>query len=496
MNAPNAFPITRQGYNLLHQGALTLSKVEANGIRIDVGKLNNQIKVLGKKKIEYEKEIKNSEVWKLIRKRFGGKASIGSHEQWGEVLFGQMGFESPESKEVTTKGGITKTRYKSDETALRSVDHPIVNTFFKWAKIDKAVGTYLTGILRETHNGFLHPFFNLHIATTYRSSSSDPNFQNQPVRMPQMAEWIRGVMMPRKNHSLLEIDYSGIEVAIAACYHNDPTMLDYITNPKNDMHRDMAGQIYMLMTKEIHKMARYAAKNMFVFPEFYGDWWGSCAKSLWEAIDRLKLQTVSGVPLKEHLQKKGITKLGDLKNPLPGTFFHHLKEVEQDFWGNRFQVYGQWKKDWFSKYQDQGYFDTLTGFRLFGEFNRKEVINYPVQGTAFHCLLWALIQAQKEIEKSKMNAYLVGQVHDSMIGDVHYKEVEDYLFMVQEIMVEKIKKWAPWLTVPLSIEADITPINQSWFHKQAVDFSEEGFAWKDQKFETMLQLFKHWRKAA
>ena len=83
------------------------------------------------------------------------------------------------------------------------------------------------------------------------------------------------------------------------------------------MHRDMAMQLYILKQKQVNKPIRHAAKNKFVFAEFYGDWFVSCARSLWDEIDSGHLE-VDGKSLKEHLAEHGITELGAVKYE-PGT---------------------------------------------------------------------------------------------------------------------------------------------------------------------------------
>jgi len=145
-----------------------------------------------------------------------------------------------------------------------------------------------------------------------------------------------------------------------------------------------------------------------------------------------------------------------------------LKEVEDDFWNNRFRVYGQWKKDWWEAFIRKGYFDTLTGFRIGGYLNRKECINYPVQGTAFHWLLWSLIRIQKLLNKYKMKSLIIGQIHDSIVGDVHKKERQNYLEICRQVMTVDVRKHWPWIIVPLSIEAEVAPLNGNWYEKEEV----------------------------
>ena len=62
---------------------------------------------------------------------------------------------------------------------------------------------------------------------------------------------------------------------------------------------------------------------MFVFPQFYGDWYKDCAVSLWQAAEQLQLKLRDGTPMRKHLATKGIKSLSD--------FEEHLRKVENFF---------------------------------------------------------------------------------------------------------------------------------------------------------------------
>ena len=375
-------PVTHKGYKLFHDGAIALSQVENNGIRIDTEYLKKSIKKTKKKIHKLTAAMQTDEIYKTWRKHFGQKTNMGSNEQLGTILYNVMDYP--------IQARTRKGKAKVDAIAFGQIDLPFVVNFLKLEKLKKACTTYLEGILNETTNGFIHPFFDLQTARTYRSSSSCPNFHNQPIRDPLMAKLIRQAFIASKNHHIVEVDYSGVEICAATCYHLDPRMIKYIKNPKKDLHRDMAAQIYILPKKEVTKNIRYCGKNMFIFPQFYGDWYLSCAQSLWEAIETMNLCTKDGYDLYSHLETEGILELGNCnpkEQPKKRTFELHLKEIEDDFWHRRFKVYGRWKKDWYQEYLKKGYFDTLTGFRISGYMKKNDVINYPVQGTAFHWLL-------------------------------------------------------------------------------------------------------------
>jgi len=454
-------PASYPAYKLLHDGAIALSRVEAAGLRIDTEYLSQtQLEVTGQIKILSER-LRESKLGRLWRKKFGAKFNLGADDQLADLLFNELGHPII----IRTKTGKPATT----EEALSHIPLKFLAVYFKWKRLKKVHGTFLKGISHyTTPDGYLRPSFNLNIARTYRSSSSDPNFQNLPIRDPIAGAIVRRCFIPRDpTRCLVEIDYSAIEVRIAACYHKDPVMISYIEDKSKDMHRDMAAECYKMSPDQVSKQARYAAKNMFVFPQFYGDFFGNCAASLWNYARENKL-TVGDIPLIDHLASKGIRELGELdpsKDQKKGTFARHIKDVENHFWNVRFRTYNKWKKSWWDSYVRSGGFQTLTGFSYHGPMSRKEAINYPVQGSAFHCLLWSLITLQSEILRQKMKTLIVGQIHDSIVADVPWNELDDFLGLAKEVMTERLRKTWKWINIPLEVEAEVAPLGKSWADK-------------------------------
>jgi DNA polymerase I len=457
--------IQQQGYKLLHDGLIELARVEANGIRIDLGRLERTKAKLKEKLRTLREEMEQDKVWAMWRKRFGAKSNFTSHSQLATVLFGIMGFKV----ESETESGKPST----DTEALQKVDHPFVRKMARFLKYEKALGTFIKGIEREIVGDRIHPSYNLHLARSYRSSSQDPNFQNIPVRDPEISKIIRSLFIASSpSHCLVENDFKGIEVALSAAYHKDPVFVDYISTPGKDMHRDMAAQLYKLKPSEVSKEARYAAKNMFVFPQFYGDFYPRCAKALWEYIERGKLIGPAGESLYNHLKHKGILLLGACDSeidPLEGSFEKHVKEVENDFWNRRFRQYGKWKRRFYADYLEKGYFDILTGFRVGGVFDRKQVCNYPIQGSAFHCLLATLIQVNRILRKEKMESMVIGQIHDSLVADVKETELKKYKRIVNWVVTVWLPRHYPFLAVSPQIECAVCPLGGNWFEKKEVE---------------------------
>lgn len=457
-------PITSEAYQLFHKASLVFTDMEENGVRIDTKYMKAALHSVTAKIDRLSDRLKRMEVYKIWRRESGTKINIDSRRQLAHVLFDVMKYPVTHR----TKTGLAQV----NEESLKEIDLPFITTLLRVEKYKKLRSTYLRGILKEVnYDGFLHPHFNLHTTKTYRSSSSNPNFQNIPVRNAEIGKIIRQGFIPRDGYYLTESDFSGIEVCVAACYNKDPRLIQYIIDPTTDMHRDMAAQIFMIKPEQVTKLIRYWGKSGFVFAEFYGDYYISCAKRMWKELIKGNFITADGINVKDHLAKQGITRLGRCdpkQTPQTGTFEKHMKEVEDDFWNNRFKIYARWKKQWWSAYERDGEFMTKTGFRIAGIYNRKEVTNYPIQGSAFHCLLWTLIELSAWLKRRKMKTKIIGQIHDSVLADVHKDELDDYIVMIKRIASKKLPRAWKWINVPLTIDVEVAPLGRSWHEKTEI----------------------------
>lgn len=239
-----------------------------------------------------------------------------------------------------------------------------------------------------------------------------------------------------------------------------------------DMHTATSKQCYqyddkwIAENKGLAKTLRTAAKSDAVFGWFYGNYYVDVARRLWK--------TAGKTGMLEHLSSVGIKRLGIefdeveqkwIANMDKDTFVSHIKSVEDDFWNVRYRQYGQWKNDWYREYLAKGYFHTLTGFLWRGVEKRNFVINCPVQGSAFHCLLQSIIDIQKEIEKTQMRSRPFMEIHDSLLALVPKEELHEYVGMASEIMTTKLRQKWPWLILDLAVEVELSPT--SWSDKEA-----------------------------
>jgi DNA polymerase-1 len=438
-------------HDFIVEGLKALSDIQINGINIDTEYYLKEYKEIESKVKQLEKEIKSIEEIKTFENNKKRLINLDSDFDKRELFFKQM--KLPSIKK--TVGNLDSV----DNSVISNIDHPIAKKMLERDKLEKTRGTYLAQFMREVEeDGRMHPFFNLHTVKTNRSSSDRPNFQNIPVRDEEAKRYTRSGIIPSLGNQILDCDYGSQEVRILACYTKDPALIEYINDPTSDMHRDQAMEIFLLEKSEVDKKIRFYAKNNLVFPLFYGSYYISCAKDLWKNC--LDLKTTEGVKIKDHLAKRGIVSYVQFEN--------HIKKVEEKFWKKLPKV-KEWQEEVIDFFEKNQYIGMFHGFKYAGGIaTRNEIINAPIQGTAFHCLLWSLIEINKIIKEEKLKTKIIGQIHDSIVFDCFPPEKETIKKITEFIATEEIAKVFPWLIVPLMIEWEETEVNQSWYYKKEV----------------------------
>jgi len=465
---------TQDAYNLMHNGILAFQRAEKAGIRIDTNYCERKQNHLTRKEDRLLRLFKTTELAHKWKRKYKEKTNYNSDYQLGDMLYNVLQAEPPK-RTSSGKGSV-------DEEALRQLDVDGLQRLLDLRKIRKTRDTYLENFKREQVGGYIHPIINLHTTQTFRPSTNNPNLANIPKRDAWMHKACRQALFPRPGHQLFEVDFGALEVMIAYCYHKDPNMYEYLTSDEADMHGDMAKQIFILDgyferiqnaggLKKVAtlKTLRDATKNGFVFPQFYGDYHGNNAISLaceWGKLPKGKWKKGQGIPmpdcyLSDHFIRNGIKSFDD--------FVEHMKKIEEDFWNRRFAEYGNWRENWLEKYRENGYFDMFTGFRCKGVMRKNEVINYPVQGAAFHCLLWCFIEVDRIAQEEGWDSRLVNQIYDSMILDVHPDELEHVAWTINKVATVDLPNAWPWIQIPLEVEADACPVDHSWAMKESYE---------------------------
>jgi DNA polymerase I len=452
---------TDKAYKLFHDGTQALARMEQQGFRIDTEYIIRKKKEISKEILKLENEFKATKFYTEWQKINREKTNMYSPVQLSNFLYKVKKHKA--HKETVTGQGAT------DEEALLQLNIPELNILLRIKKLKKMRDTYLDSFYREQIDGYIHPFYTLNFVKSFRGASDSPNWQNIPKRDKEAMDVCRKAIFPRPGNHLLELDYSQLEVRISACYTNDTQLIHDILH--GDMHRDMAIEIFNIKkydaSEPTHKTLRQAAKNGFVFPQFYGDFYKNCMVNLavlWGNLSKdKKWKKGQGIPfeqghLSDHMIANGWNNLE--------SFGEHLRKIEDKFWNERYRTYTKWKDKVWSDYQKTGKINSLSGFTYQGVMRRNEVMNYPIQGSAFHCLLYSIIEGTKAQITEKWKSKIIGQIHDAIIIDVHPSELDHVIKVMKCIMCNDVKQFYPWINVPLDIEAELCPVDASWAEKQ------------------------------
>ena len=152
-------------------------------------------------------------------------------------------------------------------------------------------------------------------------------------------------------------------------------------------------------------------------------------------------------------------------------FVEHVKRVEKDFWSTFFQLKMR-QDEVVEDYLRTGYVEMFLGFRRGGYLKRNEILNMPVQGPAFFCLLWSLIQIHKKLKQENFRTKIIAEIHDSIIFDLHPEEQDEVVKLCKRIMCYNILREFDWIIVPLDIEFEISKIDGNWYEMEKLEMKK------------------------
>ena len=166
----------------------------------------------------------------------GYSFNVNSPKQLGEALFDKLGLP-PRKKNA--RG------YSTDAETLESLRpySPVIDEILKYRTYAKLLSTYVDGLLNaEAADGRVHSTFIQTEARTGRISSTEPNLQNIPIRT-ELGSRLRGYFVAGEGETLVDADYSQIELRILAHITGDEHMQQAFLNGA-DIHRSTAAKIY------------------------------------------------------------------------------------------------------------------------------------------------------------------------------------------------------------------------------------------------------------
>ena len=332
---------------------------------------------------ELDKKITNEE--QGAYKSVGHEFNLGSPKQVSEVLFDEL--DLPKGRK--TKSGSYTTRDEVLEQ-LGGV-HPVVEHIRRFREYSKLRSTFVTALIEVVHeeSGRIHTTFNQAITATGRLSSSDPNLQNIPVST-KLGSKIRKAFIAEANSILVSFDYSQQELRLLAHFSGEKNLIEAFEK-EVDVHALTASRIFDKPLDKVTKKERNIGKTIN-FGVMYG---------------------MSGVGLSDFLK-------------IPRK--RAIKFIERYFMEySKVKVYFD---SYLSNVEKQGFAETLfarrrTAHQLLSSNMHvrraavREIINFPIQGSAADMTKLAMIKADAVISKHfAKDVFLLLQVHDELLFEV------------------------------------------------------------------------------
>lgn len=379
----------------------SLYDMQKRGIAVQ----KEELKAYGERLVGKISQLETS-IWKHAGKEF----NINSPKQLGVVLFEDM--KLPGAKK-------TKTGYSTGVEVLEKIkqDHPIIEEILEYRHLTKLKSTYADGLanyIRE--DGRIHGIFNQTVTATGRISSTEPNLQNIPIRLPLGRE-IRKVFVPKEGFVFVDADYSQIELRVLAHISGDDTLIESYKKHL-DIHAMTASQVFGVPIEEVTEAMRRDAKAVN-----FGIVYGLSAFGLSQDLGITRKQASDYIDgyfktypkVKEFLDN--IVKMGK-EQGFVETIFHRIRPIPEFRSSNRMQ-------------------------QAFGE---RVAMNSPIQGSAADIMKIATIRVNKRMKKEQLKSQLILQIHDELLIETSIDEVEIVKQILQEEMIG-----AANLLVPLEI---------------------------------------------
>lgn len=376
-----------------------LGQMEMDGIELNVPHFQKLSQEITKEIEELEEQIH-----KLAESDF----NIGSPKQLSEILFQKLNIPVKGLKK--TPGGVISTQ----ETELNKIadKHTIIPLILKHRELMKLKNTYIDPLPElADEQKHVHTNYNQTGTATGRLSSDNPNLQNIPAQ-GQWAQKIREGFVCDPEKVLISLDYSQIELRIAAALSQDKKMIQAFKEGK-DIHSLTASEINNTTLDKITPEMRRQAKV-------------------------LNFGVLYGMGSRAFAQEAGLPK---------EKAANFIEEYFHDFSGIK-----EWQEKIIEQGKTIGYITTLTGrkrwvldlasqnqkYRAMAE---RAAINFPIQGLAADIIKIAMIEIDKNLKEKKLTdkIKMLLQVHDELIFEVYKNYSEKAQELIDKIMESAFK---------------------------------------------------------
>lgn len=380
-----------------------LSKIERNGAYVSVDRLRKQSGEIATRLAELE-----TKACELAGQPF----NLASPKQLGEILFEKL--ELPVIKK-TPKGAPSTAEEVLVELAN---DYELPAVLIEHRGLAKLKSTYTDKLpeMVDAATGRVHTSYHQAVTATGRLSSSDPNLQNIPVRTEE-GRRIRQAFIAPLGRKIVAADYSQIELRIMAHLSSDAGLLHAFAH-ELDVHSATAAEVFDVALEAVNNDQRRKAKAIN-----FGLIYGMSAFGLAKQIG------VSRSEAQQYIDR----------------YFARYPGVADYMDATRALAH------------EQGYVETLLGRRLYlPEINARNkqrqlaaertAINAPMQGTAADIIKLAMIEVDRWLTDSALDAKMIMQVHDELVFEVADDACDALCAEVTARMANVIELKVPLLT--------------------------------------------------
>ena len=359
--------------------------------------------------------------------------NINSPKQLGEILYDTLELKPKNQKKTAT--GQRSTR-ESELEKMRDA-HPIIEEVLRYRELQKLVSTYIDNIPPlVSDDGRLRTTFLQTGTTTGRLASRDPNLQNIPIRSEE-SRAIRKGFVAASGYSLVALDYSQIELRIAAILSQDEKLVEIFKNGE-DVHAGVASRVFAVAQAEVTAEMRRKAK-VINFGILYGMGVNALRGNLGEDTTREEAQEFLNAYFNT------FTRLAEFLEETK--HFAHVHGYTKTLFGRRRHFPG-----------------INSGAPFIRAQAERMAINAPVQGTAADCIRIAMNNAYQYIQSRADGVVrMVLQVHDELIFEVATDKLHTEVPALVASM-ESVLEGKETYEIPLSVSVHVGP---SWGEMKA-----------------------------